>query len=112
MIDHVRASIIEYLAGRFDADDLATRLPDGWELDENGTPEARTLTLRSIGYLAEYQRGDRSNDDLWRALSHLVREPDAPSIGTKTPVQSVPEVAMTQTPASKSPQAAPALVTA
>src|ERR1700730_10723202 len=75
MIDHVRGTIIEYLATRFSADDLATRLPDGWELDEGGTPEARLVTLKAIGYLAEYQRGDRSETDLRDALIALVTGP-------------------------------------
>lgn len=86
MIDHVRASIIEYLAGRFDADSLATRLPDGWELDEAGTPEARTLTLKAIGCLAEYQRGDKADDELRVALSNLVRDPKPATLGSKTPI--------------------------
>lgn len=75
MIDHVRGTIIEYLAGRFSASDLAIRLPDGWELDEAGTPEARLLTLKAIGSLAEYQRGDQSESKLRDALVALVAGP-------------------------------------
>jgi hypothetical protein len=90
MLDHVRDTIIEYLAGRFSADDLATRLPDGWEIDDAGTPEARTLTLKAIGYLAEYQCGDRTEDNLWRALSALVARKSA-TPGSRTPTYYVAE---------------------
>lgn len=90
MLDHVRATIIEYLAGRFSADDLPTRLPDGWELDEADAPEARTLTLKATGYLAEYQRGDRTGEDLWRALSELVRSPAQPTTELRSSVARVP----------------------
>lgn len=109
MLDHVRASIIEYLAARFDADDLATRLPDGWELDESGTDEARTLTLRAMGYLAEYQRGDRTEADLRSVLSSIVEEAPAPRIGNKTRVfQRKFAVTTLRLGGNKSPQGAPA----
>src|SRR5947209_4046837 len=87
MLDYVRATIIEYLAGRSSADDLATRLPDGWELDEaGGTPDARTLTLKALGYLAEYQRGDRTDDDLRVLLRGLMQTPE-PRLESRTAVQ-------------------------
>lgn len=73
MIDHVRSIIIEYLAGRFSADELAERLPDAWELDEaSADASARELTLRAVGYLAELERGDRSEGALREALIPLV----------------------------------------
>jgi hypothetical protein len=83
MIDHVRSTIIEYLASRYSANDLANRLPDGWELDEGGTPEARLLTLKAIGYLAEFQRGDRSEAALRDALITLVVGPARAIPGSK-----------------------------
>jgi hypothetical protein len=72
MIDHVRSIIIEYLAGRFDANELATRLPDPLELDEADDDTARELTLRAVGYLSELERGDRTESGLRSALVGLV----------------------------------------
>lgn len=89
MIDHVRSIIIEYLAGRFPADELATRLPDAWELDQAGDREAHDLTLRAVGYLAEYQRGDRSDDDLREDLVALVSPAPAALAGQKTEIRRV-----------------------
>jgi hypothetical protein len=89
MIDHVRSIIIEYLAGRFSADELATRLPDGWELDEAGDAAARDLTLLVVGYVAELERGDRSESALREVLISLVvaGETSTPTLqGTKTKV--------------------------
>jgi hypothetical protein len=72
MIDQVRSIIIEYLAGRITARDLAVGLPDGWELDEGDDSEVRDLTLRAVGYLAEHERGDRDEQDLRTALTGLM----------------------------------------
>jgi hypothetical protein len=72
MIDHVRSIIIEYLGGRFGADELALRLPDALELDEAGDEGARELTLRAVGYLAELERGDRMESSVRSALIGLV----------------------------------------
>ena len=71
MIDHVKSIIIEYLAGRITARDLAVGVPDGWELDESGDTEARDLTLRVLGLLAEHERGDRDE----RTLRTVLMEP-------------------------------------
>jgi hypothetical protein len=73
MIDHVRSVVIEYLAGLFTTDELAIRLPDGYELDEASDPAALDMTLRSVGYLAELERGDRTEDELRAALIPLVQ---------------------------------------
>ncbi|HUB74188.1 MAG TPA: hypothetical protein VL979_09150 [Solirubrobacteraceae bacterium] len=81
MIDHVRSTIIEYLAGRFSADGLAERLPDPCELDEAGADEfVRELTLRAVGYLAEFERGDRNEGALREALIPLVVMPEQPTV--------------------------------
>jgi hypothetical protein len=86
-MDHVRSIIIEYLAGRFAADQLPTRLPDVWELEEGGDVEAHDLVLRAVGYLAEYERGDRAEPDLRAALIPLVVSDEASTLqATKTKV--------------------------
>lgn len=90
MVDHVKSTIIEYLAGRVSADELATRLPDGWELDEDGSPEAGSLTLRALACLAEFQRGDRTADSLWHSLSNLVRKPAPPTTGLRSTLAQTP----------------------
>lgn len=93
MIDHVQDIIIEYLAGRFPVDALPTRLPDAWELDEDGNAEARELTLQAIGYLAEYERGDRDEAALRTALMRLLL-PDSPETslgGSRTEVREIAE---------------------
>jgi hypothetical protein len=79
MIDHVRTTIIEYLAGRFPADELLTRLPDPWELDEAADDVAREMAMCATGYLAEMERGDRSEVELRAALTTLAAEP-APAL--------------------------------
>jgi hypothetical protein len=92
MIDRVRGTIIEYLAARISADDLATLLPDGWELDQDGTEAVRLLTMQAFGCLAEYQRGDISEQDLRNALTGLIVGATETSLGGgKTEVVEVPE---------------------
>jgi hypothetical protein len=100
MLDHVRSTIIEYLAGRFSADDLAARLPDAWELDEaDASEDARTLTLKAVGCLAEYQAKDRSEAELRGALSALARKPARPVPGTRIKMHYVsPPAPTTLTP--------------
>src|SRR5580704_196553 len=72
MIDQLRGTIIEYLASGISADDLATQLPDGWELDQDGTEQVRLLTMQAFASLAEYQRGDITEHRLREALTGLV----------------------------------------
>jgi len=72
MIDEVKKTIQAYLARQVDVDDLGLLLPDGWELDRSGDVKAQTMTLYAIGYLAEYQRGDRTEEKLREALAQLV----------------------------------------
>ncbi len=76
MIDHVRSIIIEYLGGRFATDGLRSRLPDPWELDEaNADDDLRDLTMRIVGYLAEHEAGDRTEDELRVALNDILAGP-------------------------------------
>jgi hypothetical protein len=81
MIDQVRSIIIEYLAGRITARDLAVGLPDGWELDGGDDAEARDLTLRVVGHLAEYERGDRDERALRMTLMGLIASSPETSLG-------------------------------
>jgi hypothetical protein len=111
MLEQVRTTLIEYLAHRLSAAQLADRLPDGWELDEAAEPEARRLTLKAIGYLAEYQQGDRTEDAVWSAISQLLRAPSPPTVGASTPVEyiSPPDVTTRQSAgAGKRPPVVPA----
>jgi hypothetical protein len=100
MVDHVRSIIIEYLAGRITARDLAVGLPDGWELDEGDDATARDLTLRAIGYLAEHEGGDRNDRDLREALFGLaLTDLSSVSLTTeRTRVQVVPQATVVTQP--------------
>jgi hypothetical protein len=92
MIDHVRSIIIEYLAGRISARDLAVGVPDGWELDGCDDVEARDLTLRVVGHLAEYERGDLDERALRMVLMGLVADSPETSLGGgKTEVRELVE---------------------
>jgi hypothetical protein len=92
MIDHVKSIIIEYLAGRITARDLAVGVPDGWELDESGDTEARDLTLRVLGLLAEHERGDRDERTLRTVLMGLVADPLETTLGgSKTEIRELAE---------------------
>jgi hypothetical protein len=110
MIDQVRSTIIEYLAGRFPANELGLQLPDPWELDEGHADDAaRAMAMSAIGYLAETERGDRDEVSLRAALADLVT-PATPALawhGEAVVVES-PAFATTQSLASKGPQAVPA----
>jgi hypothetical protein len=109
MIDQVRSIIIEYLAGRITARDLAVGLPDGWELDEGDNAEARDLTLRVVGHLAEYERGDRDERDLRMMLMGLIAgSPETSLGGGRTEIRELVEPVVSTRLASKSPQAVPA----
>ena len=57
-----------YVAGSISAADLANSLPDGADLDETDETTA-TVALRTMGYLAEYENGDRSEFDLVEVLA-------------------------------------------
>jgi hypothetical protein len=90
MIDRVRGTIIEYLAGGISADDLATQLPDGWDLDQDGTEPVRLLTMQAFACLAEYQRGDIPEQGLREALTGFVVGSTETSFGGgKTEVREV-----------------------
>jgi hypothetical protein len=64
----VRNLVALYLAGSIPVERLADDLPDGWDLDEGHDAAADDLTLRVMGYLAEFQRGDLSEPELRMAL--------------------------------------------
>lgn len=68
----IREAVSAYLDGSIDAGELNARLPDGWDLDESGDQNAAELALLAIGYLAGYQAGDRSEDELRGALNNLI----------------------------------------
>lgn len=68
----IRDLISLYLAGTIDASELNDRLPDAWDLDEAEDPDATDLVLRAVGYLAGFQAGDRSEDELRDLLTGLV----------------------------------------
>ncbi len=90
MIDQVRSIIIEYLAGRVSARDLAVGLPDAWQLEEDGDEATRDLVLRAVGYLAEHERGDRDSASLRHALTNLLSTTSL-ALGGKIEVQRTPE---------------------
>jgi hypothetical protein len=92
MLEQIRMSLVEYLAQRLTAAELARRLPDGWELDEAGDSVARRLTLKAMGYLAEFQRGDRTDAELWAAIRDLLSAPGALRTATSIRVQQAPRV--------------------
>lgn len=92
----VRDLIARYVASSITAEELSESLPDGWDLDEAAEPVATDLVLRAIGYLAEYQRSDRSESELKEALTgeaswHLERSasPAANLIIQSQPLVSV-----------------------
>lgn len=88
----MRSIIIEYLAGRITTRDLAVGLPDGWELDEGDDAEARDLTLRVVGYLAEFESGDRDERALRMVLMGLVAGSLETSLGGgRTEVRALAE---------------------
>jgi hypothetical protein len=64
--------LVRYVAGIITASELARRLPDGWELDQQDDPELRRLVLRTMGYLAGYQNGVHGEFDLKQALRSLI----------------------------------------
>jgi hypothetical protein len=63
----VRDQISLYVEGYLSADDLNDKLPDTSDLDE-ADGEAVSLVMLVIGYLAEYQNGDRLEESLRDAL--------------------------------------------
>lgn len=71
MLDEIRDHVGRYLAEETSARDLATRLPDGWDIDQSSARDARQLLLRIMGYLAEFQNGDRDEDELREELRAL-----------------------------------------
>jgi hypothetical protein len=67
----VRDLIARYVAGSISAADLSNALPDGGQLDDADETTA-DLVLRTMGYLAECENGDRPEHELRKAL-----EPEA-----------------------------------
>jgi hypothetical protein len=68
MTEEIQAAVARYLGGRITVDELESGLPDGWEMDEKGDREARTLVLRIIGYLSEFRNGRLPEPVLRRKL--------------------------------------------
>ena len=66
LLQRVVALRERYLAGAMDVHDFAVGLPDPWEMQRVDDPddEGKHLALRLLGFLAEYQRGDRSEHNL------------------------------------------------
>jgi hypothetical protein len=73
LVASIRDLIARYLNGDVSADDLPELLPDGWDLDEVGDPAATELVMSVVGYLAEYQAGDRDEPNLHESLARLLR---------------------------------------
>lgn len=65
----VRNQVSLFVAGVLSADRFNDVLPGTAELDEANDPEAMAVVMRAIGYLAEYQSGDRDEDDVRLALA-------------------------------------------
>lgn len=63
----IRDLIARYVASLIDVDEFSDRLPDGWELDEANDSAATDVAMLAVGYLAGYQAGDRTEQEL-RAL--------------------------------------------
>jgi uncharacterized protein (DUF2267 family) len=108
MFEQVKTTIIEYLAGLTTANELAVSLPDGWDFDEatEADREARRLTLRTLGSLAEYQRGDRTEAELDEALRDLLLDEPAKATGTTLRVKVQRFTAEQSSGARRAPQAA------
>ena len=64
----VRDQISLYVEGYITADDLNDRLPDTSSMDEADEPVGTELLMLVLGYLAEYQSGDRLEVSLREAL--------------------------------------------
>lgn len=64
----VRDLISRYVAELISIRDLSEGLPDGWDVDQAGDPDTAELVMRVVGYLAEYERGTRSESQLREAL--------------------------------------------
>lgn len=65
----VRNLVALYLAGSLSVEQLGDDLPDGWDLDEGQDAAATDLTLRVMGYLAEFQKGDLDEAELRTTLT-------------------------------------------
>lgn len=70
--ESVRDQISLYVAGYKTADGLNDSLPDTAVLDQAADDATTELVMLVIGYLAEYQRGDRLEVALRDALSSEV----------------------------------------
>jgi len=108
MLELVKAALIEYLALRLSAAELAGRLPDGWELDQVGDIETRRLVLKVMGLLAERQREDRTDEELRSAIGELLRSPARPILTLQGAVERVtrPQFRASWSSENKSPLAA------
>lgn len=53
----VRDLISRYLAGSFAIEELQDSLPDPWDLEEAGEPDAQRLVMRVVGLLSEVELG-------------------------------------------------------
>jgi hypothetical protein len=63
--------LVRYVAHVISAERLERDLPDGWDLDRQSDADVRSLVLRTMGYLAEYRNGERSENDLRQAIRSL-----------------------------------------
>lgn len=71
LLDRVEGLREAYLGERLSVEDLAVRLPNGWEADRTDDPDqaGRHLTLLIVGHLAEFQLGDCGEPELRAALA-------------------------------------------
>lgn len=64
----VRDQISLYVGGYISADELNDALPDTFDIDEADEQDGTELVMLVIGYLAEYQAEDRTEEGLRAAL--------------------------------------------
>jgi hypothetical protein len=68
-----RDQVSLFVEGYISADELNDHLPSTWDLDAAGDDDPGfRLVMLTVGFLAEYQAGDRIEDDLRAALQPFV----------------------------------------
>lgn len=77
--------LLRYLSGQLSVEQLEHDLPDGAELDEEGDRDARRMTLRTMGLLAELHNGDITEDVFRTRIEEMAlwgrsRVPEDPSL--------------------------------
>ena len=65
----VRNLVALYLAGILPREEFASRLPDGWDMDEADDAAGDEAALLVMGFVAEFERGDLDEASLRRSLA-------------------------------------------